>query len=130
MTLILEATPELESRLQVLAARHGTSVEAVALQALESLTLQAPTLDAPTNPKPTDETQKPLSPRQRAALAGYGKYAGSATGKVFGSAELIHERRQEAAHEMQQEAERDNARSDRQVLAAQHAQNENHKAAT
>lgn len=92
MTRTLEFSPELENRLQVLATQRGASVEVVLVEAAEQLAQDAQ--NAP---------RSELSARQRAALAGYGKYAGLG----FGSDDLIRERREEAAREIRQAAEND-----------------------
>lgn len=102
MTRILELSAELESRLQVLAERRGTTIETLVVQELEKVTLQA-TESEVTAP------QKPLTARQQAVMDGFGKYAAYG----LGSENLIRERREEARREIQQAEERDRQHAER-----------------
>lgn len=85
MTHQLDLTPDLEAKLQQLAAQRGVDADTTALQVLAEGLLAA-------SPAPTA-----TAPR---ALRGYGKYAGKG-GTVD---ELLQLRREEAQRELDREA--------------------------
>ena len=85
MTLTIELSPELEQRLQVQAQAHSQDVAAFVLAVLER--------NAPAS---LVTPRHASTPRQRAALAGYGKFAGCG----FSSTDLLRDRREAATREM------------------------------
>jgi hypothetical protein len=95
MILTLELKPEIERALKAKAQRRGVPVEKYLSDIAEREAL-APEM----TPENDTTTQSTLTPRQQAALAGYGKYAG----RSRTSEDLIRERREEATMEMQQAA--------------------------
>jgi hypothetical protein len=90
MTLTLELKPETERALTAKAQRRGVPLEKY-LSDLAEREAQAPEVLSDNDAAPST-----LTPRQQAALAGYGKYAG----RSRTSSDLIRERREEAAAEM------------------------------
>lgn len=84
--MILQIPPELEQRLAAQAQAQGQDTQTFALALLERGKLE-----------PTQEPPPALSPRQQAARAGYGMFAGD--GRTVD--DFLRERHEEAEREMQ-----------------------------
>lgn len=102
MTLTLELPAEIESAIAVEARRRGMTLEKYLSDLVERDAREPEVLSDVTTANGESE-QRILTPRQQAALAGYGKYAG----RSRTSDDLLRERRAEAEREMQQAVPRD-----------------------